>query len=206
MKNEEIVLEIYKKYNIIKYIKSLIKNSINDYSYQDLEQIIYIALLTMDNNKLNNMFFNNELIKWINKTIKNKRNGNKYKLVNKDKINYYTNEYKDCVIHDHREATEEELIIDEHNYYLDWLDYILNDYYDWNDKNLTQEKIKHLGNFEILKFWLSTHYSMGKIAKQFNCGTTKINKMINEAKEEIKRLKDLTYDDWLEKTTKNYYI
>lgn len=188
MTNPELLEIIFRTYCIDCMIKKLIKNSSIDGSWQDLEQQIYIQLFMMDNTKLNSLHNEKNLRRWISQIVKNQRN-------------YYKNDYQKTRLREHSEPTDQMLIdIDfSHNYILDWLDQEL-DKWDWN-KQMTKEEIQQAGCYEILKFYLSSGYSMTKIAKQFNCSSTKINKMIISAKNNIRQSYELNYDNWLNDLT-----
>lgn len=182
MTNEDILNIVYSTYKVSTMIKKLIRNSPLDQSYKDLEQIIYIQLFTMDNEKLKSMFERNELKRWINQIIKNQRNDPR-------------SHYNKCLMKDCPEIVDR---VDEsiYNPILDWLDNELNKF-DW-DGDMTREDIAMAGNYEILKFYLSSGYSMSRIGKLFGVSNTKINKMIIAAKNNIKLEYDNNFDDYTE--------
>lgn len=94
MTNNDIVETVYRTYNLKNLIIHLINDSINDYSCDDLEQYIYLLLLEMDNERLNEMFCNNDLKKFITQIILNQRNLTKYSEYGKFKVNNnYEEEY-----------------------------------------------------------------------------------------------------------------
>jgi len=188
MTNNEIVEQVYQTYKLKSLIKKMIRESSLDESFKDMEQLIYFQLLKMDNEKLNGLFNRNELIKWISQIIRNQRN-------------YYKNEYQKNKLFEHALPTHNELgrLYTEHNFLLDWLDEELNKF-DWN-KDMTKEELVSAGEYEIMKFYLSSGYSMSRIAKLFNCSTTKINQMILSAKNNIKESYDKTFEVWNEKNS-----
>lgn len=189
LNNSEILDIIFKTYNVSSMIKKLIKNSTLDFSYKDLEQQIYIVLFLMDNEKLNKLFDNGtDLKKWISRIILNKRNeptkGN------------YRNDWQKSRFIEHQpilDIQEDKL---NHNFMLDFLEDELNKY-DWN-KDMTKEEIVMAGNYEILKFYMNSGYSMSKISKQFGVSSTKINQMIISAKNNIKISYDTNFDIWFD--------
>lgn len=187
MTNQEILEIVYRKYKIRYNIKRMIKLSHNDDSYKDMEQIVYTILMTMDNKKLNHLYNTDGLKKWISTIIKNNRN-------------YYRSEYNLTKIGDNQKLNDDiELYIFEHNYKLDWLDEELNKY-DW--ENLNKDDLIMCANYGLLKFYLSSGSSMKTISKKFNCSASKINKMITDAKKNIKDSFETGYDDWYEKNVK----
>lgn len=187
MTNECILNEVYHKYKVKSMIKKLIDASVMDNSCDDLEQQIYMILFIMDNEKLNGLYERNELKKWISSVIKNQRN-------------YRLSEYQKNRFKEHSEVSDEQVInYGEHDYRLDWLDKEL-DKYNWDELSGLEE-IAFAAEYEILKFYLNTGYSMLKIAKQYGVSSTKINQMVTSAKNNIKNSYEHNYDNWINDNT-----
>ncbi len=102
MTNEEIVIDVFRTYDVPKLIKKLIKTSTMDDSYKDLYQITLTILLLTDNKKLNHLYHNDGLRKWISQIIKNKRNCSN----NDYKITYVGSEYFEVFKRKNRMSTD----------------------------------------------------------------------------------------------------
>ena len=76
MTNNEIVDYVYRHYKIGSLIRKIISTSDLDDSYKDLEQYIYVLLLEMENNKLNELYNKKKLRHWVSQVILNQRNYN----------------------------------------------------------------------------------------------------------------------------------
>lgn len=194
MTNNEIVEIVYRTYKVQRDIKNMARESVNDNSYKDLEQYIYYELLRMSNEKLNDIYNNNKLNVYIWNMIRNQRN-------------YYKNEYQKTRFKDSPELNDNIVYIDEYVFDYEWLDYELNKF-DWN-KPWTKKEEKMALEYEMFKFYITSNYSMKKIAGLWNCSVSKIQTIINHAKKNIKKSYIANYEKWNEQWTnenniKNY--
>lgn len=178
MTNYDIVILVHNKFNLIELIKKQICSCVSTNTCQDLEQLIYIKLMTMDNYKLNELYYKNELRKYLSQTIKNQRN-------------YYASEYQKLSgLHFQNETIElpdglELFEESTHDYRVDVLwDIIDHNHFGWTGQ--TQEEMRTSMSYEIYKLYLRQNISMKDLGKQFGMCRSTCNTLIKHAKRKIK--------------------
>lgn len=187
--NYDIVSIVYRDYKIGQLIRKLINDCAKNNTCGDLEQFIYMKLMTIDNFKLNELYYKKDLRRFISQIIKNQRN-------------YYGSEYNKMVKVIFQGTTieldgfelEDKI---EHNFKLDITWKILEDGASiFGLTGLTQFEMRKALSYHILKYYVKNNVSMIKLAKQFGCCRSTINTLIKFAKQEIKKEYDIKYSDY----------
>lgn len=149
-----------------------------DKSCDDLEQYIYLLLLEMDNNRINQLYHRNELRKFISQVIKNQRNLIKYseygKFIVGSESTGNNNIYQDDDNHDYIKDMKIDFIYRELNRY------------EFAGTGLTSMELKISSCYEVYKLKLKRGYTLKTLANHFNVSRSTIAEMIKFAKEKIK--------------------
>ena len=176
--NSDIVNEVYRNYKLLSLIKKLICDCTSTKSCKDMEQHIYLKLMTMDTFKLNELYYSKNLRKYITQMIKYGRN-------------YYASPYNRIINTMYQTSMDELNGIEvedklEHDLRIDILfDIIENNKF--GITGLTQIEMRKALSFEVYKFYLKTDTSMEKVGKKFNMCRSTVNTLIKFAKENLKR-------------------
>ena len=187
MTNNQILIKVFKEYKVAETIKKLIEQSVNDKTYQDLEQYIYIALLEMNNEKLLKLYKNNELKNFIVGIIMNQRNQNRtyYNRKLKNITNYNGNSFSYI-------EYDEELIenVDEkYNHELDdkieFIEHELNSY-KLDHSGLTYDEMRAGVEYFFLKEYIKSGLSIRELAKKHLKNRSTVYTLINSGRKRIK--------------------
>jgi len=162
----------------------MINYSIKDGSDGDLEQYIYVQLLTSDNVRLNHMYNSNKLRNFISQIILNQRNtGN----------NERNTEYSKYLhIRDNSNNYENLPIIDETEY--DYRIDIIIDYIDKRSEMVdgivyTSPELKNILAFTVLKKYYLSDLTQTQLAKHLGICRSTLNNLIKISRED-------TFDWW----------
>jgi hypothetical protein len=196
MTNNEIVEIVYRTYNIRKHIVKLIKNSIIDGSCDDLEQYIYLSLLELDNNILNDIYFNNKLMIYIWNLIRNQRNEYKNHEYGKYKINSMEN-FNDII--DEEEFDYELKVDNKHNWLMNELDK-----YEFAASGLTSDELRTSACYEIIKLKIRKKYTKAELARHMNCSCSQISLILRYGKQKIKESYDINFNAFVESMGNHY--
>lgn len=185
MTNSDIVKIVYNEYKLNDIIKKLNKNC----NYiDDFESEIYLLLMELDNDKLNNLHSNNELKGWIIGIIKNQRN---------EPNSYINKTYK---IYEHYSYNDKEDEI-EHDFRLDFIEYILEQFhldYDWFKAQELNTELRLMMAIEILKLYYLKRKRKIDIICQFDVGMSTLNTLLKDGKEYIEKMFKKKYQLYLE--------
>lgn len=204
MTNNEIVIQVYKTYDIGKLIKLLISESIIDQTYQDLEQYVYCELLQMDNTRLNALYNTgldveidsdeNKLRCYISNLIKNQRNLSRShfntkiknrKEFNGEKVFYYNlAEMSDDIIKELIYEVDDNEIDDDFEEKLKFVQNHFSSYQIDRTGNTYEERRCAAENFFILES-INTGLSVKEIAEKYSKSRSTVNTLIQTGKKRI---------------------
>ena len=188
MTNNEIVIKVFKEYKVSEMIKKNIDNSVNDKTYQDLEQYIYLSLLEMSNEKLLNLYKSNKLNLYIVGIVIQQRN--QYRTYYNRKLKAITN-YNGNTIYN-IELKEDELEIQnetEYNYEFDdkivFIEKELS-LYKLDHSGLTYEEMRAGAEYFYLKEYLTTGIGRRELAKKYNINNSTLYTLLRSGKKRIR--------------------
>lgn len=190
MTNNEIVDYVYRHYKIGSLIRKIISTSDLDDSYKDLEQYIYVLLLEMENNKLNELYNKKKLRHWVSQVILNQRNYNSaYPSKNNGVYNKY---FKLSAIDKIVDIIDE----DTHDFRIDFIYYEL-ERIPFGTTGLTNDELRKMLSYELFRFYIERGVSMTAVAKKFGFCRTTARTLIMEAKNNIIKSFKGEYNEWL---------
>lgn len=174
LSNNDIVIRVFKNYEIKKLIIRMINQSYNDQSYNDLEQYVYEQLLKFDNIRLNEIYHNSKLRNFISKIIQHQRDGTGHGVYLKYLHIKETNPILD-IIDENEEDFQIELII---NY--------INNKSEMLEENVyNSNQLKIILSFTILKKYYLSDLTQSLLAIHLNLSRTTVNHLIKFAREDI---------------------
>jgi hypothetical protein len=184
--NNWIVNKISREYNVIQLIHKLIQNSVFDHTDVDLEQYIYEYLLNFDNYRLNELYHNNKLRKFISQMIKNQRNTGKY----------YHNlkmDYVELNSHD---------MMDECTHNFKW-DFVMDKIDEMKiiffHTGLTQMELRNVMALSIVELYYVRNMEKWRICIELNAGMSTINLLLRDGKLYLRKEWEKHGDEYVEK-------
>jgi len=169
--NEQIVNIVARTFGISSLIHKMIQNSITTQTDDDLEQYIYLQLLEMDNEKLQCLYDNKELRKFICQIIKNQRNNGKF--------------YRDLQL-GFDEFTIKDLPDEEtHN----WMFEVLMSEIEsitFFVTGLTQQQMRYLTSISLVELYYIKQIPKWKLCIEFHIGISTLNLLLRDGKNYLK--------------------
>lgn len=190
LSNNEIVDYVYRNYKIGGLIRRLIKNSVIDESFMDLEQYIYLLLLEMENKRLNDLYNKKKLRQFICRIIIYQRN---YNSKFPSKTNGIYNKYFKITGVDPVPDSYSE---DKHDFRIDFI-YNELEKVPFGTTGLTNNEMRKMLSYEILKYYIEKGISMTAVAKKFGLCRTTTRTLIIEAKNNIRIEYERNYDNYI---------
>lgn len=190
--NNFIVNQVERTYKLDSLIKKLINDN-NTQIHSDLKQYIFEVLLKMDNYKLNELYYKNELRKFIAQIIKNQRNSGRYynsltlnSNIHIDIDSLFNFDVEDGVEHDYRF----DFVMDKIEHYNNVLMFYT---------GLTQVELRDIMCLSVVELYYVKRIEKFKICTMINSGMSTVNLLLKDGRKFLKNCWEEEGGEWLEK-------